>query len=122
MLSGSWYLEQQVGGAWTRVDKVVLLLPAFQQTHVSDGSSVQLSYSFGAGSDDPIDFRHGDLGIGIQVEQPGDHTCMTAYAGSGDGVPPECQPEIAGTDMAIAGSGLGAAGMVAPAGSGAAGN
>lgn len=109
-LSGPWYLEQQTSGNWSRVDdKVVLLSPVTQQAYVSDGGSTQISYVFGVGGD-AIDFRHGDIGIGIQVERPSDHACDVPHAGTGDGLPPQCRPDIAGTDMAIAGAGLGSAG------------
>jgi hypothetical protein len=121
MMEGDWYMEQQVDGTWTRVDKVVLLSTPLQQTHVYDGGSTQISYLFGVGGD-AIDFRHGDLGIGIQVERPGDDACInTPHAGTGEGLPPGCLPGGAGM-QAVAGAGLGAAGMGVPAGNGAAGN
>lgn len=68
ILAGDWYLERQnASGPWTRVERVVLLSPYFQQIYVRDGAAEQMSYVFGVGGD-PIDFRHGDLNIRIQVE------------------------------------------------------
>jgi hypothetical protein len=104
-LEAGWYLEQASPSGWNRVEKVVLLSPISQSTYVWENGVSQVFYAFGAGGD-LIDFRHGDVQIGIQVEHPGDNNCFGGTAGiqgwvAGGGA---CLP-IGGGSAPIAGSG-----------------
>jgi hypothetical protein len=81
-LLGGWNLEEQTPAGWTAVGQAILLSPTSQSAYVWDRGQSQVYFSFGVGGD-LIDFRHGDLGIGIEVEQPGDRDCY--YGGSAGG-------------------------------------
>jgi hypothetical protein len=81
-LQGDWYLEEMTSAGPQRVAQALLLNGSTQSTYVWDNGNAMVSFQFGVGGD-LIDFRHGDLSIGIQVEQPGDHDCYYGMAGYG---------------------------------------
>lgn len=66
-----WYLERFVNGAWERVEQAVLLSTPYQYAYIYDGGTTAVAFRFGVDGD-IIDFRSGELQIGIEIEQPGD--------------------------------------------------
>jgi hypothetical protein len=71
LTSPGWYLERNTGGTWERVEQAVLLSSAYQYAYVYDGGVVPVNFRFGVDGE-LIDFRSGDLSIGIEIEQPGE--------------------------------------------------
>lgn len=69
--SADWYLERRVDDEWERVEQAVLLSAAYTSVYVSHGWTSLVSYRFGVDGE-LIDFRAGELQIGIEIEQPGD--------------------------------------------------
>lgn len=68
-----WFLERAVGGVWQRVDQAVLLSSANQFASIFNGGTTPVAYRFGVDGE-LIDFRAGELQIGIEIEQPGDQS------------------------------------------------
>ena len=66
-----WYLEHLTSGGAERVDQAVLLSSPSQSTYVYDQGDSTVSYTFGVDGQ-LIDFRNGNLNIGIQIEHPGE--------------------------------------------------
>jgi hypothetical protein len=102
-LRDGWRLEELSASGPVSVEQVVLLSPQNQYAYVWDGGESRVYYSFGVGGE-LIDFRGGQLSIGISVEQPGDPVC-------------------GGSPCSVAGSGgffstAGAGGFFSPAGEG----
>jgi hypothetical protein len=78
--SYDWYLERlSEAGEWERVEEAVLLSSRYQTAYVYNGNSTMVAYRFGVDGQ-LIDFRAGELDIGIEIEQPGE--------GAPDCVPP----------------------------------
>lgn len=71
MLGGDWYIERLAERGWQPVEQVVLLSPPSQFVYVWDGGTSFVTYAFGVDGE-LIDFRSGDIQVGIQIEQPGD--------------------------------------------------
>jgi hypothetical protein len=69
--TNSWYLERRVDDEWERVEQAVLLTPSSTGVYVSNGFVSQVNFRFGVDGE-LIDFRAGDLQIGIEIEQPGE--------------------------------------------------
>lgn len=70
--SADWYLERlQTGGTWERVEQVVLLTSAYQYAYVYDRGVTSVAFRFGVDGE-LIDFRSGELQVGIEIEQPGE--------------------------------------------------
>jgi hypothetical protein len=69
--STSWYLERLTDMTWERVEQVALLSPAYQSVYVYNAGVSSVNYRFGVDGE-LIDFRAGDLQIGIEIEQPGE--------------------------------------------------
>ena len=71
-LGGSWYIERTTSeGVVERVQKVVLLSEATQYAYVYQNYVTPIAFRFGVDGD-LIDFRHGELSIDIDIEQPRD--------------------------------------------------
>lgn len=66
-----WYLERREAGAWERVEQAVLLTSNYQSAYVYDRGVASVNFRFGVDGE-LIDFRSGDLQIGISIEQPGE--------------------------------------------------
>jgi hypothetical protein len=64
-----WFLEKITPTGGERVAKSVLLSPASQYAYIYDRSTTEVDFAFGVDGT-LIDFRHGDLNIGITVEHP----------------------------------------------------
>ena len=70
LTNADWYLERlHEDGSAERVEKAVLLSSPSVSFFASQGSTAQVYFLFGADGD-LIDFRHGDLQIGISVQRP----------------------------------------------------
>lgn len=69
LLNDDWYLEKLTATGAEVVPQSVLLSDRYQYAYISDRSVYDVTYTFGAGGT-LIDFRRGDLHIGIQVERP----------------------------------------------------
>jgi hypothetical protein len=80
-----WSLERLTPSGPEPVEESVLLSDATQYVYVYDRSISQVNYTFGVDGT-RIDFRYGDLDIGITIERPGDQPPGTGGAGTG-GVP-----------------------------------
>lgn len=72
-----WFLERAVNGVWERVDQAVLLSSATQFASVFEGGTTPVAFRFGVDGE-LIDFRSGELEIGIEIEQPGDQSIPDA--------------------------------------------
>jgi hypothetical protein len=125
LINDDWYLERTNEMGAERVEQVVLLSPRYQSTYVWDGGVAQVNYRFGVDGE-LIDFRSGELRIGIEIERPGER-CVPGggYAGYGGyggygGYPGYPYPGYPYGDCGSAGRG-GAGGMGSEAGSGGAG-
>ncbi|HKU37526.1 MAG TPA: hypothetical protein VJR89_05245, partial [Polyangiales bacterium] len=83
LLNDDWYLERATDTGHERVEKAVLLTPRYQSTYVWDGGVAQVNYRFGVDGE-LLDFRSGELRIGIEIERPGER-CVPGggYAGWG---------------------------------------
>jgi hypothetical protein len=66
-----WYLERRTNGIWQRVEQVALLSAPQQGAYIVDRGASTVSFRFGVDGK-LIDFRSGDLRIGISIEQPGE--------------------------------------------------
>jgi hypothetical protein len=91
LLNGDWYLERATaGGPRERVEQAVLLSPYYQSAYVWDGGVATLAYRFGVDGE-LIDFRNGELQIGVEIEKPGER-CTGGFAGWGGfpGMTPSC--------------------------------
>lgn len=69
--SPDWYLERLSGGIWERVEQAVLISSSYQYAYVYDGGVTAVAFRFGVDGE-LIDFRSGELQIGIEIEQPGE--------------------------------------------------
>lgn len=69
--SQDWYLERQAAGGWERVAQTVLLSSAYQYAYVYNGGVTSVAFRFGVDGE-LIDFRSGELQVGIEIEQPGE--------------------------------------------------
>lgn len=81
VLLDGWHLERASTGGWADVDRALLLSPKVQQQYVWDQGAAYVNYSFGVDGD-LIDFRHGDINIGISVQTPGEVGSTGGYGGS----------------------------------------
>ena len=87
--SWDWYLERtNEEGEWERVEQAVLLTPYYQSAYVWDGGVSRLNFRFGVDGE-LIDFRSGELQIGIEIEKPGEH-CPGQPWGAAGGLPVDC--------------------------------
>lgn len=75
----SWYLERLVPSGPERIEQAVLLSERTQYTRVYNRSASEIYFRFGVDGE-LIDFRYGDLNIGIRVETP---SGAAGAAGSG---------------------------------------
>jgi hypothetical protein len=85
--SQDWYLERQSAGSWERVAQAVLLSSAYQYAYVYDGGVTSVAFRFGVDGE-LIDFRSGELQVGIEIEQPGEgpgYPDAGGVFGGGDG-------------------------------------
>lgn len=81
--SDDWYLERATdGGEFERVERAVLLSPRYQSVYVWDGGVSYVDYTFGVDGE-LIDFRSGELQIGISIEKPGEHCPGGGFGGFG---------------------------------------
>lgn len=71
VLEGDWYLEVRVDGEWQRVRKAVLLDGAVRFVYIQNRFRSFVSFAIGVDGE-LIDFRHGELQIGIEIEHPED--------------------------------------------------
>jgi hypothetical protein len=98
VVPGSYYVTFQTGQPWyiehvtprgpERVSQAVLLSNVSQYANVYDRGTTSVFYRFGVDGQ-VIDFRHGDIRIGITVERPNEGVGGFGSAGS---------PGTAGTD------------------------
>jgi hypothetical protein len=79
--NSDWYLERTTEDGTERVEQAVLLSSPYQYVYVYDGGVTQVNYRFGVDGE-LIDFRSGELQIGIEIEKPGEH-CPGGYGGYG---------------------------------------
>jgi hypothetical protein len=70
-LTPGWYLERYTDGSWLPVEQAVLLSSAQQWAYIYNNGISRVAYRFGVDGE-LIDFRSGELQIGIEIEQPGD--------------------------------------------------
>ncbi len=70
-LGGPWFIERFENGAWNRVEQVVLLSSRTQWVTVFHAYTSRVAYRFGVDGE-LIDFRAGELSIGIEIELPGE--------------------------------------------------
>lgn len=77
-----WYIEHVTGAGAERVAQSVLLSPVTQYTYVYDHGVSQIFYQFGVDGR-PIDFRYGDIDIGIGIEHPGEGDGVGGFGGFG---------------------------------------
>ncbi len=70
-LGGAWYLERLTPNGPERIEKAVLLSEGYQYAYIYHQGVSFVSFRFGVDGD-LIDFRHGDLNIGFEVELPGE--------------------------------------------------
>jgi hypothetical protein len=83
-LSYDWYLERLgTDGGYEPVQQAVLLSQRWQYAYLWDNSTSYVFYRFGVDGE-LIDFRHADLNIGIEIEQPGENNGSGGF-GSVDG-------------------------------------
>jgi hypothetical protein len=68
LVGSDWYLERVTPNGAVRVQEAVLLSAQSQYVWLSEGGVSQVYFQFGADGT-LIDFRHGDLTIGISVER-----------------------------------------------------
>lgn len=68
-VSQPWYIEHVTAGGAERVARAVLLSNSYQYVAVYDRATTSVYYQFGIDGG-VLDFRHGDLVIGISVERP----------------------------------------------------
>lgn len=81
--NSDWHLERLASdGSAERVEKAVLLSAQSQSFYLNNDSTTQVYFTFGAGGD-LIDFRHGDLEIGITVQRPLDEGTAGTPSDSG---------------------------------------
>ena len=78
-LRDGWHLERITERGWERVRQVVLLSPPSQHVYVWDGGTSHVNYRLGVDGT-LIDFRSGEISIGIDVVVPGENR-----GGSGGG-------------------------------------
>jgi hypothetical protein len=71
LLGTAWYLERTADSGWERVEQSVLLSDATQFAYVWNGGITPVNFAFGVDGE-LIDFRAGDIQIGITIERPGD--------------------------------------------------
>ena len=83
LTNGDWYLERGQGDERERVEQVVLLTPQSQYAYVYDQGVSYIGYRFGVDGE-LIDFRSGELQVGIEIEKPGER-CMWGGGGFGGG-------------------------------------
>jgi hypothetical protein len=83
-LGGNWYIERITASGPERVAKVALLSEPYQYVYIYRDGTTYVTYRFGVDGD-LIDFRHGDLNISIQIEQPGDPGVGGCGGGGGCG-------------------------------------
>jgi hypothetical protein len=77
-----WYLERNNAGTWERVEQAVLLSSYYQSAFVYNQAVVAVNFRFGVDGT-LIDFRSGDLSIGIEIEQPGEGPGDAGFPGGG---------------------------------------
>ncbi|HET6337436.1 MAG TPA: hypothetical protein VFG30_29630 [Polyangiales bacterium] len=82
LMNDDWYLERETEDGIERVAQVVLLTPRYQYVYVWDGGVAYVNYTFGVDGE-PIDFRSGELQIGISIEKPGEHCPGGGFGGRG---------------------------------------
>lgn len=82
--SQPWYIEHVTANGAERVTKAVLLSNSYQYVPVYDRSTTAVYYQFGVDGN-VLDFRHGDIVIGIGVEHPDDggSAGQPGFAGAG---------------------------------------
>lgn len=80
--NSDWYLERTTDDGVERVEQAVLLTQPYQYVYVWDGGTSQINYRFGVDGE-YIDFRSGELQIGIEIEKPGEHCPGYGYGGYG---------------------------------------
>ena len=68
-LDRGWFLEKVTPTGSERVSQAILLSPSTVYTWVYDRGTAEVTYSFGVDGA-LIDFRHGDLKIGFDIEHP----------------------------------------------------
>lgn len=87
LLNDDWYLERREGssGQFETVDDAILLSNRQQYVYLYDNSTRTIYYRFGVDGD-LIDFRHGDLNIGIQIEKPDEDGGRPPYPPADAGV------------------------------------
>lgn len=71
LLGNRWYLEKVTADGAERVEQAILLSERNQYAYVWNGSTTEIVYRFGVDGT-LIDFRNGDINIGIEIERPGD--------------------------------------------------
>jgi len=81
LLSDDWYLDRTTDDGVERVEQAVLLSSRYQSVYVWDGGTAYVNYAFGVDGE-LIDFRSGEVQIGISVEKPGEH-CSGGFGGFG---------------------------------------
>jgi hypothetical protein len=69
LTNDDWYLEKLTPSGAEVIPQSVLLSDRYQYAYISDRTVYDVTYTFGAGGT-LIDFRRGDLHIGINVERP----------------------------------------------------
>ena len=79
-LEGGWFLEKITGTGGERVDQSILLSPSTQYAYVYDRGTADVTYTFGVDGI-LIDFRHGSLNIGFNVEHPNEDAGVPADGG-----------------------------------------
>jgi hypothetical protein len=67
--STDWYFEKLTPAGPVRVEQSVLLSSRYQSRYVYDGGVANIYYQFGVDGT-LIDFRSGDLKIGVRIERP----------------------------------------------------
>jgi hypothetical protein len=81
LLDSGWYLERLEDEEWTTVEQVVLLSERIQYVYVEHGYVAHVAYRFGVDGE-LIDFRSGEVEIGIEIEQPGEgHSTCEPWSG-----------------------------------------
>jgi hypothetical protein len=69
--STNWYFEKLTPAGPVRVEESVLLSGRSQSRYVYDGGVANIYYQFGVDGT-LIDFRSGDINIGVRIERPDD--------------------------------------------------
>jgi hypothetical protein len=90
-LSGDWFVERLSPAGYERVEQVALLTEPTQYAYIGQDWYYDVEYRFGVDGT-LIDFRHGDLNIGIAIELPSDGP---SYDG-GFPVPGDAGPSVDG--------------------------